>query len=423
MTIYTVKRGDTLYNIARRYGATVDALAYDNQIANVSGLAVGQALIISSDTTAYTVKRGDTLYQISQRFGVTLSALLAANPGISDPAMIYPGQTINIPGAAKKRGIDVNGYTTRFSGRGVIETLPYLTYISPFSYETTAEGELRPINDTAVLALAKSEGVAPLLCLTNTSPGAGFSSDVAHAVMTQQPAQDALIKNLLTLMDAGGYYGLNLDFEYVYPYDRESYNQFLRKLAPILHDKGYILITAVAPKISANQAGTLYEAHDYPVHGEVCDYVVIMTYEWGYTYGPSMAVSPVGPVRQVLNYAVTAIPPEKILMGMPNYGYDWTLPFVQGSAAKGITNAGAVEQAVRVNAEIKYDAVQKAPYYNYYDDAGKRHEIWFDDARSVSARLALVEEYGLAGISWWEIDSVFRQGQLVLTDMYSVDKV
>ena len=94
-----------------------------------------------------------------------------------------------------------------------------------------------------------------------------------------------------------------------------------------LHSLGYIVTTALAPKTSAGQMGLLYEAHHYPVHGRLADHVILMTYEWGYTYGPPMAVSPLNQVRRVLNYAVTAIPPEKILMGMPNYGYDWMLPY------------------------------------------------------------------------------------------------
>ena len=54
-----------------------------------------------------------------------------------------------------------------------------------------------------------------------------------------------------------------------------------------------------------------------------------MTYEWGYLFGPPMATAPVNMVRQVLDYGVTTIDPNKILMGIPNYAYDWSLPFIQ----------------------------------------------------------------------------------------------
>lgn len=420
MIIHVVSRGESLYSIARRYNTSVDKLKYDNQIEN-SNLVIGQALVIDFNQSSHRVTRGESLYSIAQNFGTTVNEILAANPDITNSALIYPGQIIIIPRGSRR--IDVNGYTVNFSSSAYNDTMPFLTYISPFSYEVTAEGELGQLNADSVIAKARSENVAPLMCITNTEKGGSFSSGIAHSVLTNSDAQDNLIDNILNELEKYNYYGLNIDFEYVYPFDRESYNQFLRKISQILHSRGYILITAVAPKTSANQPGTLYEAHDYAVHGEVCDLVIIMTYEWGYTYGPAMAVAPVNSVRRVLEYAVTEIPSRKILMGMPNYGYNWTLPFVQGTAARTISNVRAVSLAAQVGAEIKYDQVQQAPFFNYYDSNGVQHEVWFDDARSVQARLQLVSDLNLAGISYWTIDTLFRQGLIVLQNMYIINKV
>jgi len=136
-----------------------------------------------------------------------------------------------------------------------------------------------------------------------------------------------------------------------------------------------------------------------------------------------MAVSPINKVKKVLNYAVSAIPSRKILMGMPNYGYDWTLPFVQGSAAKTVTHVGAVDLAANVGANIEYDTVSQAPYFKYYDSTRRQHEVWFDDARSVAARLHLVNEYNLGGVSYWTINRFFPQNWLVLQSMYDIKKV
>ena len=136
-----------------------------------------------------------------------------------------------------------------------------------------------------------------------------------------------------------------------------------------------------------------------------------------------MAVSPINEVRKVLNYAVTVIPRQKILMGMPNYGYDWTLPFVKGTAARSITNTEAVELAAKVGAVIQYDYTAQAPYFHYYDSQGRRHVVWFEDARSIDAKLRLVKEYGLGGVSYWTINSYFPQNWLVQQSLYDVTKV
>ena len=86
-----------------------------------------------------------------------------------------------------------------------------------------------------------------------------------------------------------------------------------------------------------------------------------MTYEWGYTYGPPMAVAPLGQVRAVLDYAVTAVAPEKIFMGIPLYGYDWPLPFVSGETrAESLSPVQAVERALRHDIAIQYDAAAQA---------------------------------------------------------------
>ena len=141
------------------------------------------------------------------------------------------------------------------------------------------------------------------------------------------------------------------------------------------------------------------------------------------TGAPAQAVSPIDQVERVLQYAVSVMPSEKILMGMPNYGYDWTLPFVPGSAARSLSNQEAVELASRVGAMILYDERVQAPYFNYYDEQGHPHVVWFDDTRSIAARLALVAKYNLAGVSYWNINTFYPQNWAVLNAMYKVNKV
>lgn len=270
---------------------------------------------------------------------------------------------------------------------------------------------------------ALQKDVAALLAVTNIpGPGQGFSSDLAHEILQSSAVQERLLQNIVDEMDAHHYYGLNLDFEYVYQSDRQAYNRFIEKAAEHLHRLDYMVTTALAPKLRADQPGLLYEAHDYPAHGAAVDRVILMTYEWGYTYGPAQAVAPIDQVEKVLRYATSVIPAEKILMGMPNYGYDWTLPFQKGTAARSLSNLGAVQLAAQVGAQIHYDERVQAPWFTYYDSRQREHIVWFDDARSIAARLGLVEKYGLAGVSYWNINTYFPQNWLVQNDMYDIIK-
>ena len=200
----------------------------------------------------------------------------------------------------------MNGYLTDAAAETLAETLPELTFLSPFSYRADAAGALTPT--FSVPPTDGAAGTAELLTITNLKSAGGFSSAAAHAILTDEAAQSAFLQNVGALLQSGRWYGVNLDFEYVYPFDRGSYNQFLRRFADFLHARGALLVTALAPKQSDGQAGLLYAAHDYAAHGAAADYVVLMTYEWGYTYGPPMAVAPLDQVKKVLDYAVTVMP-------------------------------------------------------------------------------------------------------------------
>lgn len=424
MVIHTVQTGDTLYSIGQRYGVSAGRLIADNAIENPQRLMVGQAIVVPVTSTQHTVTAGESLYLIAQRYGVTVDAIVAANPSITDSSAINIGQVITIPFEDEKLGsIYVNGYVFPGINQQTLQrTLPNLTFISIFSYEVRADGSLSTMNDQPVIDAARAANVAPLMVIANIREGGGFSSDIAHAVLTNETAQNNLINNILQTLPKG-YYGINVDFEYVYPYDRESYNQFIGRLTEILRRQGYIVTSALAPKISADQPGTLYEAHDYPFHGRMMDFIMLMTYEWGYTYGPAQAVAPLNEVRRVLDYAVTAIPRDKILMGIPNYGYDWTLPFVQGSSARVMSNTAAANLASQVGAQINFDTTAQSPYFNYYDSQGRQHIVWFEDARSIRAKLYTVNEYNLAGVSYWTLNNYFPQNWIVLNSMFNVIKV
>lgn len=134
-----------------------------------------------------------------------------------------------------------------------------------------------------------------------------------------------------------------------------------------------------------------------------------------------MAVSPLPQVRAVLDYAVTQIPPEKVFLGLSNYGYDWTLPFVAGeSRAQSISNQRAIELAIQHNVAIEYDETAQAPFFHYTDQSGAVHEVWFDDARSLTARLLLIHEYGFQGAGIWNVSRPFSQLYLVIALLYDI---
>lgn len=426
MIIHVVQPGDSIYKIASQYNTSPQKIITDNELRNPNELVVGQTLIILVPDQVHTVQPGDTLENIAQRYGTTVVELLQYNPQITHADAIFPGDQITITLAEDKRGpIHVIGYAYPNIDRTVLmKTLPYLTYLTLFTYGITPEGNLIEIEDEELIKTSRDYGVAPLMLISTLTEEGTFSNELAHAILNDPNVQNNLIENVVRTMREKQYYGLDIDFEYVLPEDREEFINFVQNMTNRLNQEGYTVLTALAPKISAEQQGLLYEAHDYPALGSASNRVLLMTYEWGYTYGPAMAVAPIDKVREVLDYAVTEIPRDKIYMGVPNYGYDFILPFVQGvSRADSLSNVEAVELAYDVGSSIQYDEVSQSPFFVYYDNEGRQHEVWFEDARSIEAKLDLFSEYGFEGVGYWNVMRYFPQNWLVLSSLYDIAKV
>lgn len=375
--------------------------------------------------TDYVVRTGDTFNSIARMFNIPFAHLLSANPHITDPDSIVAGQTIHFPaGYPVKRSIYVNGYVfPNIDHQTLADTLYYLTYLSIFSYEVRPDGTLSGLDDERIIHTARQAQVAPIMVITNIEAGGSFSSTLAHTILTDTLVQQTLLNNVVSILKSKNYYGLNIYFQYLYPADRTVYAQFLQLASERLRPLGYIVATAVAPKEREEKRGLPYEAHEYPVHGKHANHViVIMSFDWGYTYGFHLAVAPIDQIKHVLDYAVSAIPSQNILLGMPNYSFDWTL-YHPGAAARTLSSVQAEELAAREGAIVQFDPQSQMPYFNYHDEMDVRHVVWYDDERSIRARLELVERYNLGGVSYWTINEFSPVSYIMLNAMYEIRKV
>lgn len=141
-----------------------------------------------------------------------------------------------------------------------------------------------------------------------------------------------------------------------------------------------------------------------------------------YTYGPPLPVAPLPNVEAVISYGVTEIPPQKILMGIPLYGYDWKIPYVKGTRARSLSPVEAVELALQYGTDIQYDDYQQAPFF-YYTEEGQQHVVWFENMRSINAKLDLIKNYGLAGASLWNIIRDFPQFYMLVNSLFNIQRV
>lgn len=424
MVIHVVQPGDSLYRIAQTYQTPLQLLIQQNELHEPYRLTPGQTIVVPQPVQVHTVRQGETLSGIAAQHNTTVLALLQNNPQLGGGDRIWPGQTLVVSYGAKLGTFAVNGYAyPNIDQRVLRKTLPYLTYLSVFSYGFDSLGRILPQNAETLTRMARQYGVLPLLVLTTLGEDGQFSGERAQQLLRDPVARGALIENLAQTIAAQGFAGVDIDFEYIPPEDAAAYADFVRAVRARLEPSGLTVMVALAPKTSADQPGLLYEAHDYAALGAAADDVLLMTYEWGYALSEPMAVAPINKVEQVVRFAVSQIPPEKIFMGIPNYGYDWTLPYIKGqSRARSLGNVQAVEQAIQAGAPIRFDAQAQSPHYNYWRERAE-HEVWFEDARSIRAKLALAGEYQLRGVSVWNIMRYFPQLWLVLNQLYDIEKL
>ncbi len=381
MKIYVVKRDDTVDKISKEQKTDLASLIEINQLTAPYRLAVGQALLLAEDVPAETFS----------------------------------------PYAPQTASILRSGYAYPFISPPVLsETLAHLSELAVFSYGFTAGGDLIPpaLDDTWMTQEAQRFGAASALTLTPLDADGRFNNNLVSALVNSLFAQRRLITGLAGIMMEKGYQTVNIDFEYVRREDRDAFTAFVSYAAYALNILGYQVSVALAPKYSDSQQGILYEGIDYGGLGAAANWVVLMTYEWGYTYGPPMAVAPINQVRRVVQYAVTKIPPDKICLGVPNYGYDWPLPYVRGATkARTLGNVEAVQTAVFYGVPILFDETAKSPYFQYWQ-YGVKHEVWFEDVRSWQEKFRLVQEYGLKGFAVWQIMKLFRAGWVLSDSLF-----
>ena len=378
MDIYVVKQGDNVDSIAALAGIPVETLIRDNQIPYPFRLAVGQALFISDGTAA-----------------------------------------------TDRRPLHSGGYAYPFIRQEVLdETLLYLTSINVFSYGFTMEGNLIPpmADDQWMIGRAWEKGVRPILTLTPLGEDGRFNNNLVSNLVRNQEVQQHLIWELGQTLQEKGFAGVDIDFEYVLAEDREEMAAFVRKTTQVMNLFGYTVSVALAPKTSAQQRGLLYEGIDYRLLGEAANRVLLMAYEWGYTYGPPMSVAPVNMLRRVVDYAVSVIPREKISLGIPNYGYDWPLPYERGvTKAQTLSHQAAIQLAIDHGTNIQFDETAMSPFFRYWQ-YGIQHEVWFEDVRSIKAKFDLVKEYGLSGTGYWQLMSLFRANWLMMEELFYIER-
>ena len=276
------------------------------------------------------------------------------------------------------------------------QNVQQLDIVSPYFYQLTAAGTITSSAEPETTRFLKENGVKVVPLIQNQPRWDEF-----RRTLETPQKRDAVVALLVDLVRSNGYDGIHIDFEAVNESDRELLSDFMRRLDLAFSPNGWIVSQAVIARTSDNSS-YWGGAYDYEKLAEYNDYVVVMAYDWGYSGRETPApVAPQWWIENVVRYAVTKVPREKLLLGIPFYGYDWNTK--TGPPATSVSHAAAMELAARPGAETGYSREDQAPWITYTDDNGDPHFVWYEDARSFESKLTLVINEELAGFATWRL--------------------
>lgn len=420
MFVHTVQPGDSLFSISGRYGISLEQLRSINGL-EVTNIVPGQSLLIP--LYIYTVQPGDSLTNIARKAFVSLEQLRTANPLIN-PDVLQPGMQIIIPDISNYVATSLSYYVVRnpeLDRLLINDFAPYSSYISIFDYQFAPNGDLTTnLNDLVAIEETWRNRVTPLATITNLVPE-GFSSELAHQVLNNPTSRTNLVNNIFYLVSHKGYGGVNIDFERINSEDRDLFTGFLRQLKDRFERESYVLTIAVPTKNSEDIPWL--EGYDYGGIGAVVDFMFIMAYDWHYPGSEPGPVAPITEVQRTVEFAIDRVPRSKIILGVPLYGYDWSIPYEPGGLASALSNQNAINTAMRYQSPVQYSDNFETPYFRYRDEQGLAHEVWFEDVRSIGMKMRLVQDYNLAGIGAWQLTLGFVAGPWIFTKFFSVKKI
>lgn len=267
--------------------------------------------------------------------------------------------------------------------------------ISLFWYDLGPSGELIPLwnsEDRSIINSLQAQGIKIYPTISNE-----FNGPLVSKLVNNPLTRTVHITNIINKLVTMGYDGIDIDYENLAATDKDGFSAFVTELATALHAKGKSLIVTVHPKTETTGIWGATMAQDYILIGNNADRVRIMAYDYNWAGSAPGSIAPASWVEQVVKYAVTAIPLDKLVLGVPNYGYDWTL----GDKGKGITYEQAVASATTNNAVITED-LQNGAHYKY-SVGNTGHEVWFENANTLGTKLDLVNKYNLKGIAIWRL--------------------
>jgi Predicted glycosyl hydrolase len=224
------------------------------------------------------------------------------------------------------------------------------------------------------------------------------SSKTADTVLASPTARAKLESQLIQRIQSTNSDGIVIDFELMSTSTGPNLTQFMKELYAQIHPLNKLVVEAVMPRTGSE---SWLNEFDYHSLAQYVDYLDVMTYDHNKSApGP---VAPVDWINQVLSYTRgQGVDMHKVLLGIPYYGYNWTTTDTGANPTYKHSAGGMAELSALAQGPVQRDSSQ-IPYFNYTDASGT-HTVYYDDAQSWNAKLALLNQYNLGGVGAWSLN-------------------
>jgi len=307
--------------------------------------------------------------------------------------LVVPAHGGDIPTNSRKAIIAY--YETGGSYAALVHFAPSLNEVATDTFGVDDQGNISGDAPKAALKVAHSKSMLTLATVSNFGKS-DFSPHIAHLVLTNPRARSRAIGSMLRVVKESGYSGVNLDFEAIPRKDRAAFNSFVRRVSQRMHAAGYLNMVSIPAELRDDPYDSWTGAFDFKALGKAVDVFQLMTYDENGPWGPAGPVAGLDWVEACVKYAVSVVPPGKISLGIPAYGYDWSL-----TAGTGVQVHWKDIPALiaRTGATPQWDTATSSPYFSYQTEGGANHIVWYEDATSIPLKSALAVSYNLGGVS------------------------
>lgn len=273
---------------------------------------------------------------------------------------------------------------------------------SPWSYEVAPDGSVRlqpPLTVESERELTRELRRLDLRIvpsIANTQDGS-WNEAVISRVLADPDRRARHVRAVTALVSSNDFDGIQVDYENLGAAQRDDFTATMADLARALHADRRTLWITLHPK--ENDAG--YDARntsqDFAELGRIADRVMLMAYDWHWETGPSGPIAPYGWVDRVVRYTVSQVPPQKVVLGLGLFGYDWG-----GESTLSLTWGQIVERADQRSADEQWDVASQSPHLTYTQD-GLTHQVWYENARSIDLKISVAKRYRLGGVALWRL--------------------